>query len=74
VLHQAALGSVPRSIANPQLTNDTNVTGFLNMLVAARDAKRAALRLRRVQLDLWRPSGLPKVEDRRSASRCRRTP
>ena len=39
VLHQAALGSVPRSIANPQLTNETNITGFLNMLVAARDAK-----------------------------------
>ena len=38
VLHQAALGSVPRSIADPQLTNDTNITGFLNMLVAARDA------------------------------------
>jgi UDP-N-acetylglucosamine 4-epimerase len=38
VLHQAALGSVPRSIADPQLTNDTNISGFLNMLVAARDA------------------------------------
>ncbi|MGV3654384.1 MAG: SDR family oxidoreductase [Noviherbaspirillum sp.] len=39
VLHQAALGSVARSIDNPQLTNATNITGFLNMLVAARDAK-----------------------------------
>ena len=38
ILHQAALGSVPRSIANPILTNETNVSGFLNMLVAARDA------------------------------------
>ena len=38
VLHQAALGSVPRSIDNPQNTNDNNVTGTLNMLVAARDA------------------------------------
>ncbi len=37
VLHQAALGSVPRSVADPVLTNSTNVTGFLNMLVAARD-------------------------------------
>jgi UDP-N-acetylglucosamine 4-epimerase len=37
VLHEAALGSVPRSIADPQLTNDTNISGFLNMLVAARD-------------------------------------
>jgi UDP-N-acetylglucosamine/UDP-N-acetylgalactosamine 4-epimerase len=39
VLHQAALGSVPRSLADPIATNDTNVSGFLNMLVAARDAK-----------------------------------
>lgn len=39
VLHQAALGSVPRSIADPIRTNETNISGFLNMLVAARDAK-----------------------------------
>jgi UDP-N-acetylglucosamine/UDP-N-acetylgalactosamine 4-epimerase len=39
VLHQAALGSVPRSIENPLLTHEVNVTGFLNMLVAARDAR-----------------------------------
>lgn len=39
VLHQAALGSVPRSISNPIHTNLNNITGFLNMLVAARDAK-----------------------------------
>ncbi|WP_217619316.1 NAD-dependent epimerase/dehydratase family protein, partial [Achromobacter sp. GbtcB20] len=39
VLHQAALGSVSRSIDDPIATNATNVTGFLNMLVAARDAK-----------------------------------
>jgi UDP-N-acetylglucosamine 4-epimerase len=39
VLHEAALGSVSRSIENPIGTNDTNITGFLNMLVAARDAK-----------------------------------
>jgi UDP-N-acetylglucosamine 4-epimerase len=38
VLHQAALGSVPRSIQNPIATNQSNVDGFLNMLVAARDA------------------------------------
>lgn len=38
VLHQAALGSVPRSIAEPQLSNECNITGHLNMLVAARDA------------------------------------
>ncbi|RJG08093.1 SDR family oxidoreductase [Noviherbaspirillum cavernae] len=39
ILHQAALGSVPRSIKDPVLTNENNITGFLNMLVAARDAK-----------------------------------
>ncbi len=38
VLHQAALGSVPRSIADPITTNDVNVSGFLNMLAASRDA------------------------------------
>jgi UDP-N-acetylglucosamine 4-epimerase len=39
VFHQAALGSVPRSIENPGRTNEINITGTLNMLVAARDAK-----------------------------------
>jgi UDP-N-acetylglucosamine 4-epimerase len=39
VLHQAALGSVPRSIADPILTNAANITGFVNMLTAAKDAK-----------------------------------
>lgn len=39
VLHQAALGSVPRSINDPITTNEVNVSGFLNMLVVARDAK-----------------------------------
>ena len=39
VLHQAAIGSVPRSIKSPIKTNKSNITGFLNMLVAARDAK-----------------------------------
>ncbi len=38
VLHQAALGSVPRSINDPITTNEVNVTGFLNMLTASRDA------------------------------------
>ena len=37
VLHQAALGSVPRSIADPIATHSSNATGFLNMLIAARD-------------------------------------
>lgn len=39
VLHQAALGSVPRSINDPITTNDVNINGFLNMLVASRDEK-----------------------------------
>ena len=39
VLHQAALGSVPRSINDPISTNEVNISGFLNMLVASRDAK-----------------------------------
>lgn len=39
VLHQAALGSVPRSIANPQATHRANVTGFVNVITAAKDAK-----------------------------------
>ncbi len=39
VLHQAALGSVPRSIEDPILTNSANITGFLNMLVATKEAK-----------------------------------
>lgn len=39
VLHEAALGSVPRSINNPIATNEVNVNGFLNVLIAARDAK-----------------------------------
>ena len=39
VLHQAALGSVPRSIEDPALTNENNISGFLNMLIAARDAQ-----------------------------------
>lgn len=38
VLHKAALGSVPRSINDPQTTNEVNISGFLNILVAARDA------------------------------------
>ena len=43
VLHQAALGSVPRSVADPITTNSANITGYLNMLVAARDALISAI-------------------------------
>ncbi len=64
VLHQAALGSVPRSIEDPLTTNENNISGFLNMLVAARDA--------RVQRFVYAASSstygdhpdLPKVEDK----------
>ncbi len=52
VLHQAALGSVPRSLQDPIATNDVNIDGFLNMLVAARDARGAWLCLRGVQFHL----------------------
>src|SRR6476661_7290574 len=41
VLHHAALGSVPWSVADPETTNEVNVTGFLNMLIAAKDARVA---------------------------------
>ena len=41
VLHQAALGSVPRSIENPLASHESNITGFLNMLISARDARVA---------------------------------
>jgi UDP-N-acetylglucosamine 4-epimerase len=63
VLHQAALGSVPRSIANPQLTNETNITGFLNMLVAARDAKVRRFVYAASSSTYGDHPGLPKVED-----------
>ncbi|MGB9110358.1 MAG: SDR family oxidoreductase [Telluria sp.] len=64
VLHQAALGSVPRSIANPQLTNETNITGFLNMLVAARDAKVKRFVYAASSSTYGDHPDLPKVEDR----------
>jgi len=63
VLHQAALGSVPRSIDDPITSHATNVTGFLNMLVAARDAKvkRFVYAASSAAYGDW--PGLPKVED-----------
>ena len=54
VLHQAALGSVPRSVDDPLASNASNVTGFLNMLVAARDAGREPVCLCLQQFGLWR--------------------
>jgi UDP-N-acetylglucosamine 4-epimerase len=64
VLHQAALGSVPRSIADPQTTNETNISGFLNMLVAARDARVKRFVYAASSSTYGDHPGLPKVEDR----------
>ncbi len=63
VLHQAALGSVPRSIAQPLESHATNVTGFLNMLVAARDAKVGRFVYAASSAAYGDHPGLPKVED-----------
>lgn len=63
ILHQAALGSVPRSIADPINTNDTNISGFLNMLVAARDAKVTSFTYAASSSTYGDHPALPKVED-----------
>ena len=63
VLHQAALGSVPRSINDPITTNDVNVSGFLNMLVASRDAKVKRFIYAASSSTYGDSVGLPKVED-----------
>ena len=62
VLHQAALGSVPRSINDPILTNENNVSGFLNMLVAARDAKVKRFVYAASSSTYGDHPGLPKIE------------
>ena len=63
VLHQAALGSVPRSIADPIATNHTNISGYLNMLVAARDAQVASFTYAASSSTYGDHPALPKVED-----------
>ncbi|WP_019388654.1 SDR family oxidoreductase [Algibacter luteus] len=63
VLHQAALGSVPRSINDPITTNDVNVSGFLNMLVAARDAHVKRFVYAASSSTYGDHEALPKVED-----------
>lgn len=63
VLHQAALGSVPRSIDDPLATNASNVTGFLNMLVAARDASVRRFVYAASSSTYGDHPALPKVED-----------
>ncbi|AFI97308.1 NAD-dependent epimerase/dehydratase family protein [Acinetobacter baumannii] len=63
VLHQAALGSVPRSIADPIMTNSANITGFLNMLVAARDAQVKSFTYAASSSTYGDHPALPKVEE-----------
>ena len=62
VLHQAALGSVPRSLVDPIATNDTNISGFLNMLMAARDAKVKSFTYAASSSTYGDHPDLPKVE------------
>ena len=63
VLHQAALGSVPRSINDPQTSNEVNVSGFLNMLVAAKDAQVKRFIYAASSSTYGDSKTLPKVED-----------
>jgi UDP-N-acetylglucosamine 4-epimerase len=62
VLHQAALGSVPRSIQDPIRTNESNISGFLNLLVAARDARVRRFIYAASSSTYGDHPGLPKVE------------
>lgn len=62
VLHQAALGSVPRSLADPLTTNGVNISGFLNMLVAARDAGVKSFTYAASSSTYGDHPGLPKIE------------
>mgnify|MGYP001309528418 CR=1 FL=1 len=64
VLHQAALGSVPRSLEDPLTSNEVNVTGHLNMLVAARDARVKRFVYAASSSTYGDHPGLPKVEDK----------
>lgn len=63
ILHEAALGSVPRSINDPITSNEVNVGGFLNMLVAARDAGVKKLVYAASSSTYGDSTSLPKVED-----------
>ena len=63
VLHEAALGSVPRSIKDPIATNDVNINGFLNMLVASRDANVKRFVYAASSSTYGDSISLPKVED-----------
>lgn len=63
VMHEAALGSVPRSIKDPITTNDVNIGGFLNMLVASRDAEVKRFIFAASSSTYGDSKSLPKVED-----------
>jgi UDP-N-acetylglucosamine 4-epimerase len=64
ILHQAALGSVPRSLADPLATHDTNVTGFVNMLDAAREAGTGRFIYAASSSTYGDEPNLPKIEER----------
>lgn len=65
VSHQAALGSVPRSINDPATTNEVNITGFLNMMIALKDSKTVKRMVYAASSSTYGDSkSLPKVEDK----------
>ena len=64
ILHEAALGSVPRSLNDPITSNEVNITGFLNMLVAARDAEVKRFVYAASSSTYGDSENLPKVEDK----------
>ena len=64
VLHQAALGSVPRSIQDPLTTNDVNISGFLNMLIASRDSGVKRFVYAASSSTYGDSESLPKMEDK----------
>ena len=64
VLHQAALGSVPRSLNDPATSNDVNISGFLNMLIVARDEQVKSFVYAASSSTYGDHEALPKVEDR----------
>ncbi len=64
VFHQAALGSVPRSIVDPILTNEVNISGFLNMLVAIKESNVRRMVYAASSSTYGDSKGLPKVEDK----------
>ena len=63
VLHQAALGSVPRSLEDPLLTNESNISGFLNILIAARDSEVSRIVYAASSSTYGDHPALPKIED-----------